>query len=67
MRLLTSTMVALLATPALAQDTAAVNSTATTENERDLTETVRRNISSFRTLDWRIPTCGWSARRRAST
>ncbi|KIN78856.1 L,D-transpeptidase [Sulfitobacter mediterraneus] len=43
---------AMLATPALAQDTAAVNSTATTENERDLTETVRRNISSFRTLDW---------------
>lgn len=43
---------AMLATPALAQSNAAVNSTATTETERDLTETVRRNISSFRTLDW---------------
>jgi L,D-transpeptidase ErfK/SrfK len=44
---------AMLAAPALAQSNAAVNSTATTETERDLTETVRRNISSFRTLDWR--------------
>jgi L,D-transpeptidase ErfK/SrfK len=43
---------AMLAAPALAQSNAAVNSTATTETERDLTETVRRNISSFRTLDW---------------
>ncbi|MGH1369914.1 MAG: L,D-transpeptidase [Maritimibacter sp.] len=34
--------------PALAQ-----NSTATTEVERDLSEVVRRNISSFRSLDWR--------------
>lgn len=42
---------ALLATPALAQ-TSNVNSAATTEVERDLTETVRRNISSFRSLDW---------------
>ena len=43
---------ALLATPALAQNTGSVNSAATTQVERDLTETVRRNISSFRTLDW---------------
>ncbi len=41
---------AMAATPALAQQ--AVNSAATTEVERDLSETVRRNISSFRTLDW---------------
>jgi len=44
---------AMLATPALAQNTASVNSSATTQVERDLTETVRRNISSFRSLDWR--------------
>ena len=44
---------AVLAAPALAQsNAAAVNSAATTQVERDLTETVRRNISSFRTLDW---------------
>lgn len=43
---------AMLAAPAIAQ-TADVNSQATTETERDLTEVVRRNISSFRTLDWR--------------
>ncbi|QUJ76209.1 L,D-transpeptidase [Sulfitobacter albidus] len=43
----------LLAAPAVAQSTSAVNSQATTENERDLSEVVRRNISSFRTLDWR--------------
>ena len=43
---------AMLAAPALAQSTGGVNSTATTQVERDLTETVRRNISSFRTLDW---------------
>lgn len=43
---------AILATPAIAQSTSDVNSSATTEVERDLTETVRRNISSFRTLDW---------------
>ncbi|MBW4706747.1 L,D-transpeptidase [Roseobacter sp. YSTF-M11] len=43
---------ALLATPAIAQDTSSVNSAATTQGERDLTEVVRRNISSFRTLDW---------------
>ena len=42
---------AMLATPALAQ-TSAVNSASTTQVERDLTEVVRRNISSFRTLDW---------------
>jgi L,D-transpeptidase ErfK/SrfK len=44
---------AMLATPAIAQTTTdAVNSQATTEGERDLNEVVRRNISSFRTLDW---------------
>ena len=41
---------ALIGTPALAQN---VNSAATTEVERDLSERVRRNISSFRSLDWR--------------
>lgn len=41
---------ALAATPALAQQQ--VNSAATTEVERDLSESVRRNISSFRALDW---------------
>lgn len=46
--------VAMMASPALAQMTGLdVNSQATTESERDLTEVVRRNISSFRTLDWR--------------
>lgn len=40
---------ALLAAPAVAQD---VNSTQTTEVERDLNEVVRRNISSFRSLSW---------------
>lgn len=43
---------AMMATPALAQGFGSVNSAATTQGERDLTETVRRNISSFRTLDW---------------
>lgn len=43
---------AMLATPAIAQDASSVNSAATTQGERDLTEVVRRNISSFRTLDW---------------
>ncbi len=43
---------AMMAAPALAQDTSAVNSQATTENERDINEVVRRNISSFRTLSW---------------
>ncbi|MEM9575589.1 MAG: L,D-transpeptidase [Pseudomonadota bacterium] len=44
---------AMLASPAIAQDLGSVNSPATTQGERDITETVRRNISSFRTLDWR--------------
>ena len=43
---------AMLATPALAQSTSSVNSTATTQGERDITEIVKRNISSFRTLSW---------------
>jgi len=43
---------ALLSTPALAQDLGSVNAAGTTVGERDLTETTRRNISSFRRLDW---------------
>jgi L,D-transpeptidase ErfK/SrfK len=44
---------AMLAAPAIAQTTTAdVNRQATTEVESALNETVRRNISSFRTLDW---------------
>ena len=44
---------AVLAAPALGQSaTSSVNSASTTEVERDITETVRRNISSFRTLSW---------------
>ena len=43
---------AMLATPALSQSFNGVNSLATTQGERDLTQNVRRNISSFRTLDW---------------
>ena len=38
--------------PALAQS-GDVNAPDTVEVERDVTETVRRNISSFRSLDWR--------------
>tara|TARA_R110000822_G_scaffold68539_9_gene166689 strand:+ start:1298 stop:1903 length:606 start_codon:yes stop_codon:yes gene_type:complete len=41
---------AMLASPALAQSS--LQSEATTEVERDLTESVRRNVSSFRTLNW---------------
>lgn len=44
---------AMIAAPAVAQDAASVNSAATTQGERDLNEVVPRNISSFRTLDWR--------------
>ena len=40
---------AFAATPAIAQST---SSDGTYEVERDLSEVVRRNISSFRTLDW---------------
>ncbi|WP_116597704.1 L,D-transpeptidase [Primorskyibacter marinus] len=40
---------AFAATPALAQD---VNGADTVEIERDLSQVVRRNISSFRALDW---------------
>jgi len=43
---------AMLAAPAVAQSTGSVNSSSTTQVERDLTETVKRNISSFRTLNW---------------
>ena len=42
---------ALLATPALSQTTS-VNGAETVEVERDLSEVVRRNISSFRSLSW---------------
>ena len=42
---------AFLAAPAIAQSTS-VNSSATTEVERDLTEVVKRNISSFRSMEW---------------
>jgi len=41
---------ALIGLPAVAQD---VNGSGTIEFERDVTEKVRRNISSFRSLDWR--------------
>lgn len=43
---------ALVAGPTLAQD-ASVPSTGTVEIEKDISQAVRRNISSFRTLDWR--------------
>lgn len=43
---------AMLAAPAIAQDTSDVNASSTTQVERDLTEVVPRNISSFRALDW---------------
>ena len=44
---------AMLAAPALAQDTSGLNSAATTQTEADLTETTTRNLSSLRTHDWR--------------
>ncbi|OWU86006.1 ErfK/YbiS/YcfS/YnhG family protein [Oceanicola sp. 22II-s10i] len=46
---------AMLAAPAIAQQTAAYNApfANSTEVERDPNEVVRRNISSFRSLDWR--------------
>ena len=40
---------AMIATPAVAQN---VNDGSTVEMERDLSQNVRRNISSFRTLEW---------------
>ncbi|MDV7402244.1 hypothetical protein RZS08_63060, partial [Arthrospira platensis SPKY1] len=43
---------ALLASPALVQ-AQTMNSAETVEMERDLSQAVRRNASSFRTLDWR--------------
>ena len=43
---------ATLATPALAQNYTSDAFANTTQGERDLTERVRRNVSSFRTLDW---------------
>ncbi|MDC0737710.1 L,D-transpeptidase [Cognatishimia sp. SS12] len=44
-----ATGAAFVSAPALAQD---VNDSSTTEVERDLTESVRRNTSSFRTMRW---------------
>ncbi len=44
-----ATGAAFVGAPALAQD---VNDSSTTEVERDLTETVRRNTSSFRSMSW---------------
>ncbi len=44
--------VAMLATPALSQTSYSTPFENSTEVERDLTEVVRRNISSFRSLDW---------------
>ena len=44
-----ATTAAALASPALAQS---VNDGSTTELERNIDSSVRRNISSFRTLDW---------------
>ncbi|WP_319825220.1 L,D-transpeptidase [Thalassovita sp.] len=47
---------AMLGAPAFAQNANSaqdVDGADTVEVERDLTQTVRRNISSFRTLDWR--------------
>lgn len=43
---------AVFAGPAFAQE-AAIPSTGTVEIEQDISQAVRRNISSFRTLDWR--------------
>ena len=42
----------MVAAPAFGQ-TGDVNSATTIEVEKDVTQAVRRNISSFRTLDWR--------------
>ena len=53
-RFLTASLAAaggIAAAPALAQT--ANTDTSSTEVERDLSEVVRRNISSFRSLDWR--------------
>ncbi|MEX3316201.1 L,D-transpeptidase [Sulfitobacter sp. PS-8MA] len=44
---------AMLATPALAQDTTSLNSAATTQVEGDVAGRAKRNLSSFRMLDWR--------------
>lgn len=45
---------ALIGTPALAQETTGIpDPTNTVEIEEDVSQTVRRNISSFRSLDWR--------------
>ncbi len=43
---------AMLAMPALSQSPTGVNSSTTTQVESDVTQSAKRNISSFRTLDW---------------
>jgi lipoprotein-anchoring transpeptidase ErfK/SrfK len=47
-----ATGTATLATPALAQSQSGMTAPDTTEVERDISRSVRRNISSFRTLEW---------------
>ncbi|MEX0339435.1 MAG: L,D-transpeptidase [Arenibacterium sp.] len=49
-RFLSTAAAATLAAPAIAQQN--FNGADTTEVERDLSEVVRRNVSSFRALDW---------------
>ncbi len=44
---------AILAAPAIAQTAAPQTSAATTEMEGAISQSVRRNISAFRELDWR--------------
>jgi lipoprotein-anchoring transpeptidase ErfK/SrfK len=44
---------AMLAAPAFAQGQEPYDFSGSTQGENEITETVRRNISSFRTLDWR--------------
>ena len=44
---------AMLAAPAFAQQEEPYDFSGSTQGESDITETVRRNVSSFRTLDWR--------------
>ena len=50
-RFLSTAAAATLATPVIAQQN--FNGADTTEVERDISQAVRRNISSFRALDWR--------------
>lgn len=52
-RFLAAASASALAAPAVAQTTSLPSTGQTTEIEREITQAVRRNISSFRTLDWR--------------